>query len=71
MLGPLVARFGVAGVPAGGCAIGSRPVDLYIKGLQAMGADNVFSTAISLPAPIGLKGARIFMDLASSTGTET
>jgi len=40
VLGPLLARFGVATVvAAGGCAIGSRPVDQHIKGMQAMGAD--------------------------------
>jgi len=82
VLGPLVARFGEARVSLpGGCAIGSRPVDLHIKGLQAMGAvihiehgyihatvpQNGASTA---GANGRLKGARIFFDIVSVTGTE-
>ena len=50
VLGPLLARFGEATVSLpGGCAIGSRPVDQHIKGLQAMGADIRSSTATSSP----------------------
>jgi len=70
-LGPLTARFGEARVSLpGGCAIGERPVDLHIKGLAAMGADiaiehgNIHATATRL------KGARIFMDTVTVTGTE-
>ncbi len=71
VLGPLLARFGEAEVSLpGGCAIGSRPVNLHIKGLQAMGAD-VDIDAGYIKARAGrLKGARIFMDLISVTGTE-
>jgi len=77
VLGPLVARFGEARVSLpGGCAIGSRPVDLHIKGLQAMGAEiHIEHGYIHAQAPQGkgakrLKGARIFFDLVSVTGTE-
>lgn len=77
VLGPLVARFGEARVSLpGGCAIGSRPVDLHIKGLQAMGAEiNIEHGYIHARVPhhMGsqrLKGARIFFDLVSVTGTE-
>jgi UDP-N-acetylglucosamine 1-carboxyvinyltransferase len=71
VLGPLVARFGEARVSLpGGCAIGSRPVDLHIKGLQAMGAEiNIEHGYIHAKAG-RLKGARIFFDLVSVTGTE-
>ena len=72
VLGPLVARFGQADVSLpGGCAIGSRPVDLHIKGIRAMGADiDVVDGYVRARAPEGLKGARIFMDTVSVTGTE-
>ena len=73
VLGPLVARFGEARVSLpGGCAIGSRPVDLHIKGLQAMGAEiHIEHGYIHAQVPGGrLKGARIFFDLVSVTGTE-
>ncbi len=71
VLGPLVARFGHAEVSLpGGCAIGSRPVNLHIKGLEAMGARiNIDGGYINVKAD-RLKGARIFMDLISVTGTE-
>jgi len=74
-LGPLVARFGRARVSLpGGCAIGSRPVDQHIKGLQAMGADIVVEhgyMVASLPAGrTRLKGARIATDMITVTGTE-
>jgi UDP-N-acetylglucosamine 1-carboxyvinyltransferase len=74
-LGPLLARFGKAKVSLpGGCAIGSRPVDQHIKGLQAMGAiitvENGYMNA-SLPAGrTRLKGARITTDMVTVTGTE-
>ena len=71
VLGPLVARFGVAVVSLpGGCAIGSRPVDLHIKGLQAMGASINIEHGNIIARAARLQGARIFMDLVSVTGTE-
>jgi len=71
VLGPLVARFGAARVSLpGGCAIGSRPVDLHIKGLQAMGAEIHIEHGYIHAQAKRLKGARIFFDLVSVTGTE-
>lgn len=71
VLGPLVARFGDARVSLpGGCAIGSRPVDLHIKGLQAMGAEITIEHGYIHAKAARLKGARIFFDLVSVTGTE-
>ncbi len=72
VLGPLLARFGEATVSLpGGCAIGSRPVDQHIKGLQAMGAQiTVEHGYILAKAPQGLKGARITTDMVTVTGTE-
>jgi UDP-N-acetylglucosamine 1-carboxyvinyltransferase len=71
VLGPLVARFGEAEVSLpGGCAIGSRPVNLHIKGLQAMGAEIELGNGYIRARAKRLKGARIFMDLVSVTGTE-
>ena len=74
-LGPLLARFGRAKVSLpGGCAIGSRPVDQHIKGLQAMGADIVVEHGYMVAGlPEGrtrLKGARITTDMVTVTGTE-
>ena len=74
-LGPLLARFGQAKVSLpGGCAIGSRPVDQHIKGLQAMGAEiTVEHGYILAKLPEGqkrLKGARIVTDMVTVTGTE-
>ena len=74
-LGPLLARFGQAKVSLpGGCAIGSRPVDQHIKGLQAMGAEiTVEQGYILAKLPAGqkrLKGARIVTDMVTVTGTE-
>lgn len=78
-LGPLLARFGEATVSLpGGCAIGSRPVDQHIKGLQAMGAEILVEHGYllaKLPArPDGrrarLRGARITTDMVTVTGTE-
>lgn len=76
VLGPLLARFGHARVSLpGGCAIGSRPVDLHIKGLQAMGAEihiehgYIEATTKHLPNQ-RLQGARYYMDLVTVTGTE-
>jgi UDP-N-acetylglucosamine 1-carboxyvinyltransferase len=71
VLGPLVARFGEARVSLpGGCAIGSRPVDLHIKGLQAMGAEIHIEHGYIHAQARRLNGARIFFDLVSVTGTE-
>jgi UDP-N-acetylglucosamine 1-carboxyvinyltransferase len=73
VLGPLVARFGEAEVALpGGCAIGSRPVDLHIRGLEAMGAKiDVEGGYIKAKAPEGgLRGAHFFFDVVSVTGTE-
>jgi UDP-N-acetylglucosamine 1-carboxyvinyltransferase len=71
-LGPLLARFGQAKVSLpGGCAIGSRPVDQHIKGLQAMGADIVVEHGYIVAKTSGrLKGARITTDMITVTGTE-
>lgn len=76
VLGPLLARFGKARVSLpGGCAIGSRPVDLHIKGLQAMGAEiriehgYIEASTEHLPSK-RLQGARYYMDLVTVTGTE-
>ena len=74
-LGPLLARFGKAKVSLpGGCAIGSRPVDQHIKGLQAMGADIVVEHGYMVAKlPEGwtrLKGAHITTDMVTVTGTE-
>ena len=71
VLGPLVARFGEARVSLpGGCAIGSRPVDLHIKGLQAMGAEIHIEHGYIHAQAKKLKGARIFFNIVSVTGTE-
>lgn len=71
VLGPLVARFGEAEVSLpGGCAIGSRPVNLHIKGLEALGAEITIDGGYIKAKAGRLKGARIFMDLISVTGTE-
>ena len=73
VLGPMVARFGEAEVALpGGCAIGSRPVDLHIRGLEAMGAKiDVEGGYIKAKAPEGgLRGAHFFFDIVSVTGTE-
>ncbi|MBV8159006.1 MAG: UDP-N-acetylglucosamine 1-carboxyvinyltransferase [Dyella sp.] len=71
VLGPLVARFGEAEVSLpGGCAIGSRPVDQHIRGLQALGADVVVENGYIKAKAKRLKGARISMDMVTVTGTE-
>ena len=71
VLGPLVARCGEARVSLpGGCAIGARPVDQHIKGLQAMGAEvSVEHGYVHARVP-RLKGARLFTDMVTVTGTE-
>lgn len=76
VLGPLLARFGTARVSLpGGCAIGSRPVDLHIKGLQAMGAAIHITHGYIQASTLHLsnrrlQGARYYMDLVTVTGTE-
>jgi UDP-N-acetylglucosamine 1-carboxyvinyltransferase len=71
VLGPLLARCGEARVSLpGGCAIGQRPVDLHIKGLQAMGADVRVEHGYIIARAERLTGARIFSDLVTVTGTE-
>ena len=71
VLGPLLARYGVAEVSLpGGCAIGSRPVDLHIKGLQDMGAEIEVSNGYIHAKADRLKGARLVMDIVTVTGTE-
>ncbi|HEX4944446.1 MAG TPA: UDP-N-acetylglucosamine 1-carboxyvinyltransferase [Usitatibacteraceae bacterium] len=70
-LGPLVARFGEARVSLpGGCAIGERPVDLHLKGLEAMGASVGIESGYIHAKAARLRGARIFMDTVTVTGTE-
>ncbi|MDO8301501.1 UDP-N-acetylglucosamine 1-carboxyvinyltransferase [Lacisediminimonas sp.] len=71
VLGPLLARFGEAKVSLpGGCAIGSRPVDQHIKGLQAMGAEISIEAGYIHARAKRLKGARIVTDMITVTGTE-
>ena len=71
VLGPMLARAGEARVSLpGGCAIGLRPVDLHIKGLQAMGAEMIIDHGYINARCTRLRGARIVMDLVSVTGTE-
>ena len=71
VLGPLLARYGEADVSLpGGCAIGSRPVNLHIDGLTAMGADIRVEGGYIKARARRLRGARIVMDLVTVTGTE-
>ncbi len=72
VLGPLLAHFGHADVSLpGGCAIGSRPVDLHLRGLEAMGAEiRVEGGYIRARVDGRLKGATIFFDTVTVTGTE-
>ena len=72
VLGPLLARFGEARVSLpGGCAIGARPIDMHLKGLEAMGANiKVDHGYVEAHAPSGLKGARIVFNQVTVTGTE-
>lgn len=72
IIGPLLARLGVARVPLpGGCAIGARPVDLHVRGLQAMGADVQFEHGVVMASARKLQGARIYLDCPSVGATET
>ena len=71
VLGPLVARFGEADVSLpGGCAIGARPVNLHVAGLQAMGAHVVVEKGFIKARADRLKGAHIVFDTVTVTGTE-
>lgn len=71
VLGPLVARFGEAEVSLpGGCAIGARPVNLHVHGLQAMGADVVVRNGYIRARATRLHGAHIVFDTVTVTGTE-
>ena len=73
VLGPMLARFGEAEVALpGGCAIGSRPVDLHIRGLEALGAQiEMEGGYVKAKAPAGgLRGGHFFFDIVSVTGTE-
>ena len=68
IIGPLLARYGKAKISMpGGCAIGTRPIDLHLKGFEALGADiNIGHGFIEAQAPNGLKGARIYLDFPCS-----
>ncbi len=71
VLGPLVSRFGEADVSMpGGCAIGARPVNLHVSGLQAMGADVTVENGFIRARAERLKGAHIVFDIVTVTGTE-
>lgn len=71
VLGPLIARYGQATVSLpGGCAIGSRPVDLHIKGMEALGAHIVVENGYIKATAKRLKGARVMLDIVTVTGTE-
>jgi UDP-N-acetylglucosamine 1-carboxyvinyltransferase len=71
VLGPLLARCGRAKVSLpGGCAIGARPVDQHVKGLQAMGAEIAIEQGYMNATARRLSGARIVMDMVTVTGTE-
>ena len=71
VLGPMLARFGQAEVSLpGGCAIGSRPVDLHIKGLRAMGAEISVENGYIRARAGRLRGAHLVMDMVTVTGTE-
>ncbi len=71
VLGPLVARFGRADVSLpGGCAIGARPVNIHVAGLQAMGADIQIEGGYIRARATRLRGARLVLDAVTVTGTE-
>jgi UDP-N-acetylglucosamine 1-carboxyvinyltransferase len=71
VLGPLVAKYGRADVSLpGGCAIGSRPVNLHIQGLRAMGAEIEVENGYIRARAERLKGTRLFLDVVTVTGTE-
>jgi UDP-N-acetylglucosamine 1-carboxyvinyltransferase len=71
VLGPLLARYGRANVSLpGGCAIGARPVNLHVAGLQALGADIVIEDGYIKARANRLRGARLVLDTVTVTGTE-
>src|SRR5699024_4937478 len=72
VLGPLIARFGHAKVAMpGGCAIGSRPIDLHLKGFEAMGAEvNIGNGFIEVSSNGRLQGAKVYLDMPSVGATE-
>lgn len=72
IIGPLLARYGEAKISLpGGCAIGTRPIDLHLKGFEALGAQiDIGHGYIAAKAPSGLKGARIYLDFPSVGATE-
>lgn len=72
IMGPLLARYGKAKISMpGGCAIGTRPIDLHLKGFEALGADiEIGHGFISATAPNGLKGTSIYLDFPSVGATE-
>src|SRR3954463_13962143 len=71
VLGPLLARFGRADISLpGGCAIGARPVNIHVAGLQAMGADITIEGGYIRARAGRLKGARLMLDTVTVTGTE-
>jgi UDP-N-acetylglucosamine 1-carboxyvinyltransferase len=71
VLGPMLSRFGEATVSLpGGCAIGARPVNLHIQGLQAMGADIIVENGYIKAKASRLKGATLVLDIVTVTGTE-
>ncbi|WP_448527563.1 UDP-N-acetylglucosamine 1-carboxyvinyltransferase [Parathermosynechococcus lividus] len=71
-IGALVARLGIARVPLpGGCAIGARPVELHVRGLQALGAEVTIDHGVVTASASKLKGARIYLDYPSVGATET
>ena len=72
IMGPLLARCGQAKISLpGGCAIGTRPIDLHLKGFEALGADiRIGHGYIEAAAPEGLKGAKIYLDFPSVGATE-
>ncbi|MBR6906669.1 MAG: UDP-N-acetylglucosamine 1-carboxyvinyltransferase, partial [Selenomonadaceae bacterium] len=72
IMGPLLARCGKAKISLpGGCAIGTRPIDLHLKGFEALGADiHIGHGFIEATSPRGLKGARVYLDFPSVGATE-
>jgi UDP-N-acetylglucosamine 1-carboxyvinyltransferase len=71
VLGPLVSRYGMAKVSLpGGCAIGARPINLHLFGLQKMGAEIELDGGYVIAKSRGLKGANIYLDIPTVTGTE-
>lgn len=72
IMGPLLARCGKAKISLpGGCAIGTRPIDLHLKGFEALGAEiHIGHGFIEATAPGGLKGARVYLDFPSVGATE-